>query len=207
MYVAFGDSLVPSSELTASNIGAFSFFPRMMRKLRLMKRIIACCLLLLGASVSTQAQKSAVPSFGQYPAKVERVTAKVIDFKNSPGASGFRTRLSAALREGKITFAGRFILTGWGCGTGCISTAIIDGHTGRVYFPEPIGGIAVGDDAEGNYVDEPIEYRKNSRLVIVHGTPGTQIDRENYPPTGDYYYEWKNNDLRLIHSVPKEPKK
>ena len=168
-----------------------------------MKLIVACCFLLLGVVVSTQAQ-TAVPSFGHYPAKVQKATARSIDFKRSPGASGFRTRLSAALREGRVTFAGHYILTGWGCGTGCISTAIIDALTGRVYFPEPIGGIAVGDDENGNYVENPIDFRKNSRLVVVHGTPGTQIDRETYPPTGDYYYEWKNNNLRLIRSVPKQ---
>ena len=166
-----------------------------------MKSLVACGLLLLGAVVSSQAQ---VPKFSQYPAKVEKVTAKAIDFKHSPGASGFRTRLTAALREGRVTFAGRFILAGWGCGTGCISTAIIDAGTGRVYFPEPIGGIAVGDDESGNYVENAIEFRKNSRLVIVHGTPGTQIDRETYPPTGDYYYEWKDYRLRLIKPVPKK---
>ncbi len=171
-----------------------------------MKRIVACYLLLLPAFVSAHAQKSAVPTFAQYPATVEKVTAKAIDFKNSPGASGFRTRLSAALREGRVTFAGRFILTGWGCGTGCVSTAIIDGRTGRVYFPEPIGGVAVGDDEDGNYYERPVDFRKNSRLVIVHGTPGTQIDRESYPPSGDYYYEWKNYKLRLVRQVVKEKK-
>lgn len=169
-----------------------------------MKRIIAWCVLLFGGVLSTHAQ---VPTFGQYPAKVEKVIAKAIDFKHSPGASGFRTRLTAALREGKVTFAGHYILTGWGCGTGCVSTAIIDARTGRVFFPEPIGGVAVGDDENGDYVAEPVAFRKNSRLVIVHGTPGTQIDRETYPPAGDYYYEWKNNNLRLIRSVPAKPKK
>ena len=167
-----------------------------------MKRIVACGLLLLGVVVSAQAQ-TAMPSFGHYPVKVQKATARSIDYKNSPGAWSFRTRLTAALREG-VNFSGRYILTGWGCGTGCISTAIIDALTGRVYFPEPIGGIAVGDDENGNYVEKPIDFRKNSRLVIVHGTPGTQIDRESYPPTGDYYYEWKNNRLRLVRSVPKK---
>ncbi|HKP69368.1 MAG TPA: hypothetical protein VJV05_08790 [Pyrinomonadaceae bacterium] len=168
-----------------------------------MKRIVACCLLLLGVVVSMQAQ---VPSFSRYSAKVEKVTARAIDFKHSPGASGFRTRLTAALRGGRVTFAGRFILTGWGCGTGCVSAAIIDARTGRVYFPEPIGGVAVGDDENGDYYEKPIDFRKNSRLVIVRGTPGTQIDRETYPSSGDYYYEWKNYKLRPVLAVIEEKK-
>src|SRR5690242_19062012 len=105
----------------------------MMRRLRLMKRVILLSVVVLWLGLSASAQR--VPTFRQYPAKVERATARSIDFKNSPGASSFRTRLREALRGG-VNFAGHYIVAGWGCGTGCISGAIIDGRTGRVYFPE-----------------------------------------------------------------------
>src|SRR3712207_314367 len=44
----------------------------------------------------------------------------------------FRTRLREATRE-KPNFAGRFIVTAWGCGTGCVLGAVIDASTGKVY--------------------------------------------------------------------------
>ncbi len=75
------------------------------------------------------------PTFERYPAIVEPAKAKAIDFRNSPGASTFRTRLREALAGG-VNFAGHFILTGWGCGTGCTNGAVIDARTGRVFFPK-----------------------------------------------------------------------
>ena len=168
-----------------------------------MRQSITLCSLFLLAVISVQGQSAKVPTFGQYPAKVEKAVARAIDFKNSPGAWGFRTRLTDALRRG-VNFGGHYILTGWGCGTGCVSGGIIDARTGRVYFPEQMHSIAVGDDETGTYVESPIEYRKNSRLVIVHGIPGTQIEGSEDLPTGDYFYEWRNNRLRLVKSVLKK---
>jgi hypothetical protein len=161
-------------------------------------------LLLLAGAIAVQAQSGRVPTYGQFPTKLEKATARAIDFKNSPGAWGFRTRLRDALRRG-VNFSGRYILTGWGCGTGCVSGAIIDARTGRVYFPDEMGNIGVGDDeTTGMYYERPVEYRKNSRLLVIHGIPGTQIDENADLPTGDYFYEWKNNRLRLISSVLKK---
>ena len=48
------------------------------------------------------------------------------------------------------------------------------------------------------------ETKDRSLPAVVHGVLGTQIDRESYPPSGDHYYEWRNNRLRLIRSVPKK---
>ena len=161
-------------------------------------------LLILAGAIAVQGQSKPVPSYRQFPANVEKATARAIDFKNSHGASTFRTRLTSALRGG-VNFGGRYILTGWGCGTGCVSGAIIDARTGRVYFPEEMGNIAVGvDETTGMYYERPVEYRKNSRLLVVHGIPGTQIEANADRPTGDYFYEWKNNRLRFITSVLKK---
>jgi hypothetical protein len=166
-----------------------------------MKRSILLGLVVLGLSLSALAQRAKIPTFAQYPAKVERATAKSIDFRHSPGASSFRTRLREALRDG-VNFAGHYIVAGWGCGTGCISGAIIDARTGRVYFPEVLAALAAGTTDDGGSVEEPVRYKKNSRLFIISGIPGSPTERNPELPAGDYYYEWRNNRLRLIKSVP-----
>lgn len=147
------------------------------------------------------AQNGKVPTFGQYPAKVERARARSIDFKRNPDARTFRTRLTEAL-SGGVNFAGHYAVAGWGCGTGCISGAIIDTRTGNVFWPEQFGGIGVwyGKD---DYADEPVKYHKNSRLLVIVGVPGV---KEGQPdkPSGEYYYEWVNNSLRLIKFIPKK---
>lgn len=155
--------------------------------------VLACC---IGGSASGQ-----MPSFGQYPAKAEAAKAKTIDFRNSPGASAFRTRLRDGLRRG-VNFAGHFIIVGWGCGTGCVSGGIIDARDGRVYFPKEFNALAVAYDDSG--YKEPIEYRKNSRLLILNGIPGTANDDDPQSESGTYYFEWRSGRFRLIKFVRSE---
>jgi len=183
-------------------VAIFLLLFRKMRELRLMKRpyfvVVSLCLVV---ALPVLAQKTKLPTFSQYPAKVEMRKAQSIDFKRNPDARSFKTRLSEALKGG-VNFAGHYAVAGWGCGTGCISGAIIDTRTGNVFWPEQFHDIGVwyGKD---EYADEPVKYRKNSRLFVIVGVPGS---KEGTPdkPSGEYYYEWVNNKLRLIKSVPKK---
>jgi hypothetical protein len=140
------------------------------------------------------------PKFSAFPAAVERARVRTIDFKKNPDARSFRTRLSEALRRG-VNFAGHYVVAGWGCGTGCISGANIDARTGNVFWPEQFNAIGVLF-SKGEYA-EPIDYRKNSRLLVISGVPGQANDDAPEKPSGIYYYEWKNNRLRQIKFVPK----
>ena len=183
---------------------SFLFLKRKVRQSRLMQKPLVL-LFLLVFSLAAFGQKGKPPAFGQYPAKVEKVRAKTIDFSHSPGAGTFRTRLREALAEG-VNFAGHFVVAGWGCGTGCISGGIIDARDGRVYFPKQFNDIAVWYNDSG-YTEKPISYRKNSRMFVVSGISGDQEDRPGEESLwGDYYYEWKNNSLKLVRFV-KRPRK
>lgn len=166
-----------------------------------MKRHFVLIFLVMFGCFSVRGQNEAVPKFSAFPATVEKERAKSIDFKKNPDARSFRTRLSEALRGG-VNFAGHYVVAGWGCGTGCISGAIIDARTGNVFWPEPFNAFGVLFN-NGNYADPPVEYKKNSRLLIIHGIPGEGKDDAPAKPSGDYYYEWKNNRLRQVKFVPK----
>jgi hypothetical protein len=158
-------------------------------------------LIIIFAAVGTSPAQKSLPQFAQYPAVVEKAQAKSINFKRSPGAGSFRTRLSEGIREG-VNFAGHYAVVGWGCGTGCISGAIVDTRTGIVYWPEQFNAFGVLY-SDGNYADPPVEYKKNSRLLVIHGIPGEKDDDTPAKPSGIYYYEWKNNRLRQVKFVPK----
>ncbi|MBK9156080.1 MAG: hypothetical protein IPM25_18045 [Chloracidobacterium sp.] len=139
------------------------------------------------------------PRFSDYPAAVETARVRSINFAQDPDARMFRTRLSEALRRG-VNFAGRYVLATWGCGTGCISGAIIDGRTGKVHWPEELAAFGVGY-TNAEYPDQPLEFQKDSRLLILRGIPG--MDESKDPnaadkPSGDYYYDWKNGRLVLV---------
>jgi hypothetical protein len=181
---------------------SFLLLAKKMRKLPLMKRVLSLCILILWLALIVSAQKGKVPTFSQYPAKLERARAKAIDFKHDPDARTFKTRLSEGLREG-VNFAGHYVVVGWGCGTGCISGAIVDARNGRVYFPEAFHDIGVWYDDSG-YTGEPVKHRKNSRLFVISGVSGDQGERVGDDIWGDYYYEWKDNGLKLIRFVRKK---
>jgi hypothetical protein len=103
--------------------------------------------------------------------------------------------------SGKVNFAGHFILTGWGCGTGCISGAIIDARNGRVYFPDELAAMGTFYSEQDGYDDELLRYRATSRLLILKGVPGSRADTDPPRPQGTYYFEWLGTRFRLLRSV------
>jgi len=164
-----------------------------------MKRMIY--LLVFAFALTVPCLSQPIPKFSQYPASVQRPRVTAINFKTNPDARPFRTRLSEGLRNG-VNFAGHYALVGWGCGTGCISGAIVDTRTGKVYWPEQFNAFGVLY-TDGNYAYPPVEYKKNSRLLVIHGIPGEKDDDAPAKPSGSYYYEWKNNRLRQVRFVAK----
>lgn len=137
---------------------------------------------------------SGPPGFEEYPATEGYLG------KNAPLILGkddrqFRTRLQKAASE-RPNFAGHYILTAWGCGAGCLVSAIIDANTGHVYWaPHTICCWPL--DAPDNF--RPIEVHPDSRLIIFHG--------ERNEKEGDdavHYYEFKGGKFVFLVSV-KEP--
>ncbi len=87
-----------------------------------------------------------------HPARVKLVTAR-------------DRKYAAALREAaaKPDFAGQYTLASWGCGASCVIVAAIDRVDGSVHwFPATVCCWRLA-------ITEPLQYRSNSRLVIVHG--------------------------------------
>jgi hypothetical protein len=167
-----------------------------------MRYSIAAFCLLLTFCISLNAQpKTPLLRFNSYRVSVEKPRIKKIDFRRNRDAASFRTRLSDGLKAG-VNFAGRYMVVTWGCGTGCTNGAIIDTRTGNVLWPEQFFNVSAiyGD----GYADPILEDEKNSRLLIIHGSPGTRIDTAKTPPPGDYYYLWKNNGFRRLKFVEKK---
>jgi hypothetical protein len=139
--------------------------------------------------------QSTTPTFTQYAAKVENIKNARVNLKSHKNANMFRTNLRNAAKEG-VNFAGHYILTTWGCGTNCSQSAIIDARNGRVFFPSELEGAGFGfcelpDDAE------PIVAQANSRLLILNGFKGGDLNVDN-APCGVYYLEWTGRNFRQV---------
>ena len=163
--------------------------------LRLLRLTAFAAFALAALAAGASAQKR-VPRFEDYPAKrtyIGRHAAVVL----TPDNRAFRTRLREAARE-KPNFAGRYVLTAWGCGTGCVLGAAVDLRTGRVtWLPDTL---CCWWETEENISDdfEPIEFRLSSRLIIFRGMLG-----EKEQSKGTHFYKMENGRFVHLHSIPK----
>lgn len=129
-------------------------------------------------------------------------TTEVFDGK--PAKPLLRTpvqkRFATQIREQAMlppNFAGHYKIIEWGCGSSCVSIAIVDLKTGRVYDgPFSILGYGTPYKYEGG--DDELQYKVSSRLLIARGCPGDQN-------CGTYYYECKNDRLNQLRFVPHGP--
>jgi hypothetical protein len=122
------------------------------------------------------------------------------DFPASGGEGGGQAKVilhdaksrqyATMLREAagrKPNFAGHYVFASWGCGASCIMSAAIDTKTGVVvWLPFTVCCWDVS-------VAEPIEFRLNSRLLIVHGS-------RNETGSGVYFYAFDGHDFVMIES-------
>jgi hypothetical protein len=156
--------------------------------------------LLLALSSIGFAQSTA-PTFTQYAAKVEKIKNVKVNLKSHKNANTYRTNLRNAAKEG-VNFAGHYILTTWGCGTNCSVSVIIDARNGRVFFPDQLEGSGFGfcelpDDTD------PIIYQANSRLLVLSGFKGGDLNLNN-GLCGIYYLEWTGTSFKQVKFVQKK---
>ena len=165
-----------------------------------MKHILILSIFIMW-SVDIFAQKT--PTYTQFPAIKGKKVAKVVNWNSHPKAEEFRTNLKRALEKDPINFAGKFVLTQWGCGTACIQAAVIDTHTGEVYFPEVLQGVTQGYN-ESFAKHEMLEFKNNSNLLILYGRAGSNLnDASKDFAQGISYFEWTGKDFSLLKFITK----
>jgi hypothetical protein len=146
-------------------------------------------------------ERQATPRFEAYAAPIYKGKIAPVNLKSAKGAGSFRTRLREGAEKG-VNFAGHYTLVAWGCGTGCLDVGIIDAKTGMVYFPKELGGLGVWFFSD-NPDDEALQFKPNSRLLMLSGFPASEGNSDN-PKTGLYYYEWTGTRLKLVKFVAKK---
>ena len=107
------------------------------------------------------------------------------------------------LREGAAggpNFGGHYTVVTWGCGSSCVQFAIVDAISGNVYFPSFYVAVGVGSDQDYEHIPEPLQYKLDSKLLMVTG------NLNEAEKGGVYYYKWDNSRLTLIKQseLPKQ---
>lgn len=135
--------------------------------------------------------------FRGYPVSVVQSAKKPV----SPDVRHGKARLYRnAIREGSKqgpNFANHFTVVTIGCGAATACLAIVDARTGQVYFPPELSSAEALLVDTGNFDVRPFNYRRESRLLIVVGSPNQKPGR-----AGVSYYLWRSNKLNLIRFEP-----
>jgi hypothetical protein len=136
----------------------------------------------------------ALPTFDQYKVEVpEHVSVAKSVRTNSADAKRYKTVLTDALKGGP-NFAGTYTLARVGCGSSCNWIAIIDTKSGAVVSP----GFTLSFANTWIGSDEPVEFRRDSALVILRGCLN-----ENDKACGVYAMKWDGKKLQTLETVPK----
>ncbi|NML34669.1 hypothetical protein [Paraburkholderia antibiotica] len=140
--------------------------------------------LMLGAASSLAYAKS-LPKFEDCSVAVESMHAAVprLTFTDAKARKYAATIFDSA--KGPVNFAGHYVLATWGCGAGCVMAAAIDANSGRVIsLPFSVSDWPIN-------ITEPLAYRADSCLLIVHGS------RNESNEHGTHYYVFDGKTFRL----------
>lgn len=157
-------------------------------------RFISFVIFALALGATSAVGQSRVPQFKEYPI-TEAYIGKTAPLIITREDKLFRTRLREAAKE-KPNFAGRYIVTTWGCGTSCVMGAVIDAKTGKVHWWN-FSVCCWGYEVDENF--QPMVFRLNSNLIVFAGARN-----EKDGDIGTHFYKFENGRFVYIRSILKK---
>ena len=139
-----------------------------------MRLLLGVCAL-LALVLPTAVAQTAPPTFADYPTAPEHLQTTHRVLIQTPHSHRYATMLRAAATH-PPDFAGHYILATVGCGASCVQAAAIDAKDGTVVWL-PVTICCWPMD-----ITEPLEYKPDSRLLIVHG------QRNEKGSSGTHFY-------------------
>jgi hypothetical protein len=152
-------------------------------------RLCALALYICGTrwTVAQSPTENSPDQFLRYPAKHFFKGHPAAPILTTPDAHLFRTRIREGVAKG-VVFGGHYELAVWGCGSGCLSFAVIDAFTGKVtFFPASV--------SQNREAGERLTYRRDSMALHIIGSL-------NDVDSADRWYEWNGNEFVLISKKP-----
>ncbi|PJK10126.1 hypothetical protein CO608_05395 [Lysobacteraceae bacterium NML08-0793] len=145
-----------------------------------------------------EAAASDIPKFKDYPAPPVYTGAPGELDISSEFARDYRTRFRNAMKEGEVVFAGEYVLTGWGCGTGgCYIQALVNKRTGHVIETTFNAYSMFSNDKEVRLGEEIESLRADSTLLVTR-----QVSDDPPHPHFANFYVLENGQLKRIKQLP-----
>lgn len=158
-----------------------------------MKRLLTgSAFLVMALLAKVSAQNLALPTFADFAASSSYDGNSSMPKLSTPQARQYRTRLTEASSQ-KANFSGHYIVAQWGCGTECMSGAVLDALSGEVTF-FPFGYVCCWGNVKSDF--EPMAFRRSSRLIAFSG----QLHEKGL--LGTHYFTFDNSHFRLVRSIP-----
>jgi hypothetical protein len=149
--------------------------------------------------LSAQSTPRSIPRFEDYPVAENWHGNPAPVVITTRAERMFRTRLTEAGKQ-LPNFAGHYQFAIWGCGSECISGAIIDLETGKVFAP-PLANEESGpmhfSVCQSAYENSAVDFRLPSRLVVLRcGLNYSERLNTNVPDA--YYFVWDGERFKEI---------
>lgn len=115
---------------------------------------------------------------------IQKSTKAEVNFDSNPVGTRYKSVISEKYNDLDINFAAYYVVITWGCGSGCVTGAMVDTRDGTVY--------AMPEDKEWGGNGTSIETRKESNTlqsILAIQTPAGKIEETRK------YWEW-NEDLK-----------
>lgn len=71
------------------------------------------------------------PVLADYATDVVKVHKPQVDFSTNTAARLYRTAISKDVSRG-VNFAGKYVVSTWGCGEACVGSAVVNADTGKI---------------------------------------------------------------------------
>jgi len=157
-----------------------------------MRRLLLITLIAISLVSCQDKTKKKEDSISTIPLNSERTVKADINFKSNPIAERYRTVITDKYYELEVNFASYYVITTWGCGSGCVTGVMVDVRDGFVY--------SMPEDKDWGGNGTYIESKKESKIlktVAVAQSSSAEIEESRK------YWEW-NEDLKKFKFIEEE---
>ena len=157
-----------------------------------MRRLLLITLIAISLVSCQDKTKKKEDSISTIPLNSEITVKADINFKSNPIAERYRTVITEKYTELGVNFASYYVITTWGCGSGCVTGVMVDIRDGFVY--------SMPEDKDWGGNGTYIESKKESKIlktVAVAQSSSAEIEESRK------YWEW-NEDLKKFKFIEEE---
>ena len=157
-----------------------------------MRKLLLIILMAISLVSCQDKTKKKEDSISTIPLNSERTVKVDINFKSNPIAERYRTIITEKYNELEVNFASYYVITTWGCGSGCVTGVMVDIRDGFVYsMPEDKdwGG-------NGTYIESKKESKILKTVAVAQSSSGEIEESKKY-------WEW-NEDLKKFKFIEEE---